>query len=206
MFECRNCGVSKTLDAFYKRTDGHGNGYEKTCKECKNTRQKKRKEENKEHYAQKGRESSKRWRDRNPEKVVEQNKKFRLENPDYASKHRKENPEIYKAARDKHYYENGGREKTIERNRKRKALIAGGRHEDYSVADVLSRYGEDCYLCGEAIDLNAPRWTKEKGWENGLHIEHYVDIACGGDDTLENVRPSHGLCNTKKKPFGGNNV
>jgi hypothetical protein len=203
MFECRNCGVSKTLDAFYKRSDGHGIGHDKTCKECKNARQKKRKEENKEHYAQKGREASKRWRVRNPEKVKEEN--ARRYDPEYQKKWRESNREKVREISKKHYY-SGGKEKNMERNRKRKALIAGGRHEDYSVADVLSRYGEDCYLCGEAIDLTAPRWTKEKGWENGLHIEHYVDIACGGDDTLENVRPSHGLCNTKKKPFGGNNV
>ena len=202
MFECRYCGVSKPLDAFYKRADGHGNGYAKTCKECNNARDKKRKEENKEHYAQKSREASKRWVERNPEKVKEQNKRFRENNPDYAKKHRQENPKIYKKARDKHYYNGSGKEKALERNRKRKALIVGGKHEDYSVVDMLSRYGEDCYLCGEAIDLTAPRWTKEKGWEKGLHIEHYVDIALGGEDTLDNVRPAHGLCNLKKQPRG----
>ena len=199
MFDCRSCGVSKPLDAFYKRPDGHGNGYEKTCKECKNARFKKRKETNKEHYAQKGREASRRWRERHPEKVKEGN--ARRYNPEYQKEWRENNKERWREITQKHYY-SGGKEKSMERNRKRKARIAGGKHEDYSVADVLSHYGEDCYLCGEAIDLTAPRWTKEKGWEKGLHIEHYVDIALGGDDTLENVRPAHGLCNLTKQPKG----
>lgn len=47
-------------------------------------------------------------------------------------------------------------------------------------------------------NLEAPRWTKHRGWELGLHIEHVVDIALGGADTLENVRPAHGICNIKK--------
>lgn len=202
MFECRNCGVSKTLDEFYKRPDGHGIGHETTCKNCKNEKARLRKLANSDKYRKMGNKASAKWKENNPEKVKEQNKRFRENNPDYATKHRQENPEIYKKARDKHYYESGGREKTLDRNRKRRALVMGSRHEDYSVADVLSRYGEDCYLCGEAIDLTAPRWTKEKGWEKGLHIEHYVDIVLGGEDTLDNVRPSHGICNLQKQPRG----
>ena len=36
--------------------------------------------------------------------------------------------------------------------------------------------------------------------ESGLHIEHFIDIALGGPDTLENVRPSHAWCNLTKAP------
>ena len=47
--------------------------------------------------------------------------------------------------------------------------------------------------------------------EAGINIESIfmmgksgrnVDIALGGDDTLENVRPAHGLCNLTKQPKG----
>jgi len=31
-----------------------------------------------------------------------------------------------------------------------------------------------------------------------LHIDHLVPLAKGGSDTLENVRPAHGICNLRK--------
>jgi len=33
----------------------------------------------------------------------------------------------------------------------------------------------------------------------GLQIDHVIPIVKGGPDTLNNVRPAHGLCNIKKK-------
>ena len=44
----------------------------------------------------------------------------------------------------------------------------------------------------------APRTTRIKGWEFGLHIEHVIDIALGGPDSIDNVRASHGICNLRK--------
>jgi 5-methylcytosine-specific restriction endonuclease McrA len=29
-------------------------------------------------------------------------------------------------------------------------------------------------------------------------MEHVIDLAIGGPDSLENVKPAHGLCNLKK--------
>jgi hypothetical protein len=90
----------------------------------------------------------------------------------------------------------------IDRNkdRKRRALKKQNGFEKYTEKEVLEKYGLICYLCDKIIDLEAPRQSGKLGWENGLHIEHVIDIAKGGSDTLENVRPSHGLCNLKKKP------
>lgn len=68
----------------------------------------------------------------------------------------------------------------------------------YNDQDVLDLYGTDCHICGEPINLNAPRGCGPEGWELGLHIDHLIPLANGGDDTIENVRPSHGLCNVKK--------
>ena len=50
--------------------------------------------------------------------------------------------------------------------------------------------------------MSAPRKCGLPGWQNGLHIEHVIDLALGGLDTLENVRPSHAVCNLKKNPRG----
>jgi 5-methylcytosine-specific restriction endonuclease McrA len=68
----------------------------------------------------------------------------------------------------------------------------------YSANTVIAKYGNTCHLCGEAIDLSAPRQTGLEGWDRGLHIDHVVPLSKGGKDTLENVRPSHGWCNLSK--------
>ncbi len=117
-----------------------------------------------------------------------------------ARKYRK-NTNSYYAAQ-KAYYERGGKHKSAARARKRRARQRENTHSPYTLEQMFDAYGTDCYLCGEAIDLTAPRQTGQEGWEKGLHIEHYVDIALGGDDTLENVRPAHGLCNLTKQPKG----
>ena len=154
MFECRNCGVSKTLDAFPKRKDSPL-GIRKECKDC-----------------------------------------FKVKNLVSARKYRKETPSYY--AVQKSYYDKTNGEKAKARARRRRA-VAG---EPYTLDDLFNTYGTDCYLCGEEIDLNAPRKVGETGWEKGLHIEHYIDISLGGKDTLDNVRPSHGVCNLTKIPRG----
>lgn len=70
--------------------------------------------------------------------------------------------------------------------------------DHYSANTVLLTYGTDCHLCGGAIDLDAPRTPGKPGWEKSLHIDHVMPLSKGGDDTLENVRPSHGKCNIRK--------
>lgn len=80
------------------------------------------------------------------------------------------------------------------KNRSRRAKIT----MPYNELQVIAIYGGDCYLCGLGIDFTAPRRTGIEGWENGLHIDHLVPLAKGGVDTLENVRPTHGLCNLRK--------
>lgn len=81
---------------------------------------------------------------------------------------------------------------------RRRALKFGGGTEPYTEADVLERWGTCCHLCGEEVDLDAPRSAGKIGWERGLHLEHVIDLALGGSDTVENVKPSHGKCNLKK--------
>ena len=91
----------------------------------------------------------------------------------------------------------------IDRNkdRKRRALKKQNGFEKYTEKDVLLKYGLVCYLCGKDIDFSAPRQAGKQGWQNGLHIDHVLEISLGGPDTLENVRPTHALCNLRKKPI-----
>ena len=60
--------------------------------------------------------------------------------------------------------------------------------------DVLDKWGTNCHICGEAIDLKANRQTNPKG----LHLDHVVALKNGGHHTLENVKPSHVFCNLSK--------
>ena len=68
----------------------------------------------------------------------------------------------------------------------------------YNELQVIATYGGNCNICGLAIDFMAPRKCGNPGWENGLHIDHLIPVSKGGPDTLENVRPTHGVCNLNK--------
>ena len=59
---------------------------------------------------------------------------------------------------------------------------------------VLDKWGTNCHICGEAIDLKANRQTNPKG----LHLDHVIALKNGGHHTLENVKPSHVFCNLSK--------
>ena len=84
------------------------------------------------------------------------------------------------------------------RARKQRAQLHGVDHDGYTKFDVLDNYGAVCYLCGDEINLDAPRQTGKPGWEWGLQIDHVYPIVKGGTDTLDNVRPTHGFCNNRK--------
>lgn len=87
-------------------------------------------------------------------------------------------------------------EKWDEYRRRRKALKRQG--EPYTTEQVIKLYGTDCHICGEPVDMGAPRQAGTPGWERGLHLDHLVTLYEGGPDVIENIRPSHGLCNLRK--------
>ena len=121
----------------------------------------------------------------NPEKFAEYGKKYR------------ENNKEKERLRHKLYKQNN-KEKHAESERRRRAKKRNSGIEYYTTKQVLEKYGTICYLCGLEIDLNAERRPGRKGWEKGLHIDHVLEISKGGPDTLENVRPAHGLCNLER--------
>lgn len=149
---------------------------------------------------------NKAWREKNSESVKAQRAGYREYNRenlrvaalDYYDKNR--DVILLKMAE----YREANPEVKRRSSRKRRAKIRGTKTEYYSESQVLDLYGTDCYLCLKPIDLTAPRLSGKIGWELGLHIEHVINLALGGTDTLDNVRPSHGICNLKKKPNSGN--
>jgi len=99
-------------------------------------------------------------------------------------------------------YRNNHKEELQKRSRsyqrKRRVMKKENGWEAYTEETVLEVYGMACYLCNKLVDLSAPRSTHKKGWQNGLHIDHVIPISKGGSDTLDNVRPTHALCNLSK--------
>lgn len=122
---------------------------------------------------------------KNKQMLQERSRQYRLKNPEkwkqIKSDFRKRNPEKCQAER-----------------RTRYMRKYGGNHVFYTVQQVLDKYGTNCHLCNQPIDLNAPRSAAFVGWEYGLQIDHVIRLKHGGDDRLENVRPSHGICNSIK--------
>ena len=148
---------------------------------------------------------AKEWRTKNKEKATQSNKKSRLAHPERVKRNKKSwreaNPERYsemiRNARNKNpqKYQDMYRGKARERRAKKR--LNG--FEPYTEQEVLEKYGSNCHICKQEIDLNAPRRSVHgTNWHFSLHIDHLIPISKGGPDTLENVRPSHAYCNLKK--------
>lgn len=60
-------------------------------------------------------------------------------------------------------------------------------------AAVLDRWGATCWLCGRAINLDAA--TQSPG---SFTLDHVVPRSHGGGNNLDNLRPSHRLCNNER--------
>ena len=132
---------------------------------------------------------SKAWREANPERAKDGVRQWVLANFD----RKKELDKQYKKANIEKMRAYG-----IRRYHRRRANKLNNGFEIYTEEQVLNLYGTCCHICNEPIDLSAPRSCKQEGWQNGLHLDHVIPMARGGSDTLDNVRPSHGLCNIKK--------
>lgn len=66
----------------------------------------------------------------------------------------------------------------------RPGVAWGGRRIARLLAFVLSEYGDVCHLCGRA---------------GSTSIDHVIPRSMGGTDDLENLRPSHGSCNSARQ-------
>jgi hypothetical protein len=138
---------------------------------------------------QKNREAQARYRSLNPDKNAARISLFKELNPEKSGK--------YAAA-----WRSANLERARELGRlqehKRRAFKMNGVHNPYSEDEVIERYGKDCHICKGEVELSAPRQVGVDGWEFGLHLDHLLPLSKGGTDSIENVRPAHGLCNLQK--------
>jgi 5-methylcytosine-specific restriction endonuclease McrA len=51
---------------------------------------------------------------------------------------------------------------------------------------VRETYGEVCWLCGKSIP------------EGAFSVDHVIPRSRGGGDEIENLRPAHGRCNSRR--------
>jgi hypothetical protein len=209
---CTKCKLTKALSEFYKNkstSDGHN----WVCKPCDKAgalaryyanrdanmdRMRQRYADNREKYKQEAverraangdhhRELARERYKKNKEGILEMNRAWRRKNPDkYKESLKRWNAREENKARRFDYYS------------KRRALQAAADYEKFDAEDVIAKWGIDCHLCMEPVDLDAPRTVGAEGWERGLHLEHVIALSNGGSHTLDNVKPSHGICNLRK--------
>ncbi len=166
------------------------------CKKAYSEYQKQRYQKDKEKYIQK----SAVWAKNNPEKSTASKKKYWLKNKE---KHSKlvlswQNENKDKLNEINRNWAKNNPDKIRRKNHKRRAFKKNVDFEKYTESQVLETYGSNCHICNDLIDLKAPRSSGKPKWEKSLHIDHLIPISKGGSDTLENVRPSHAICNLRK--------
>lgn len=176
--------MEKPLDGFYKHKQTK-DGLETTCKDCKKLAADKWSKENKEQRLINARAYTERHPGRRKETLAKYYQANKRELNKRVKASRSRNPGLYAELGRTHA------------NRRRARKLENG-FEPYTESQVLELYGTCCHLCGNEIDLNAPRQVGAEGWELGLHIDHLVPISKGGADSLDNVKPSHGKCNLDK--------
>lgn len=181
---CKRCSTEKNLTDFYKHKQTK-DGYETTCKQCIKATAAKWAKDNPE----KNKAKDKAYIERHPERRKETVAKYYQDNKQHLNERVKAS-----RAKNKELYAELGR---THANRRRARKLENG-SEPYTEKQMIDAYGLLCNLCAEPINFIAPRKVGARGWERGLHIDHVIPISKGGPDTLENVRPTHGLCNIKK--------
>jgi len=59
--------------------------------------------------------------------------------------------------------------------------------------EVAQRDNFRCYLCNEPVDMELPRTSRY-----GATLDHVIPLTKGGQDSLDNVRLAHWICNIRK--------
>lgn len=181
---CSKCLSTKPIKEFGK--DSHRpDGITLNCLACRRAYFKNHYSQNREKVNSK---TKARYHD-NPEKAMERGRKWQSEN-------REKVREKSKRWRESNLEK--AREQARLGSNRRRARKRGAITDSYTEASVIQAYGTLCHLCNDEIDLNAPRRCGDPGWEKSLHIDHVLELCLGGNDTLENVRPSHAVCNIRK--------
>ena len=83
---------------------------------------------------------------------------------------------------------------------RRQTKLAGKR---ISHQEIAARDNYICHLCGGTVDMALPRTHRY-----GATLDHLTPLSLGGEDTTENVKLAHWICNIRRgnKPLGDANA
>lgn len=118
-------------------------------------------------------------------------KKWKAEHREHNSEYMTRWYEAHKHMR-REYNHNYGQEhpdNVLQRSRKRRARIQG-LEEHFTEEQFLKKFhelGEKCYYCGKSLTV------KE------VQRDHYIALAKGGSDTIDNIVPCCSTCNVRKR-------
>lgn len=134
-------------------------------------------------------EYGKAWYEKNREPLKEVRRKYRENNRDYEIErhrvYREQNREKIRE-KDKKYYKQN-KDKFYRRGYKRRAKKAKNHFAPYTQVELCQRFekfNNECAYCGK---------------KGKLGVDHFVAIAHGGPDCLNNVVPSCSWCNSSKR-------
>lgn len=125
------------------------------------------------------------------EAVLAKRKAYRAANPEVGAKAaevarswREQNPERFKASRDRWRRENW--DKVLDSNARRRAQIRTTEVERFSRSQIYDRDGGRCHICGKSVA------------REDFVIDHLVPLSKGGTHTRDNVRVAHDSCNLRR--------
>ena len=130
------------------------------------------------------------WAQENPERRAEYLKRWReenrLEQALYAAQYYRDNQEAIKARARAYYGENADQYAVYEHTRRARELNAPGEFTREEWLEKLRLFGRRCAWCGETI-------------AGVIHRDHVIPLSKGGSNYIENIVPSCGTCNLRKK-------
>jgi 5-methylcytosine-specific restriction endonuclease McrA len=192
---CTKCNKEYPATKEYFRGNLLGKfGLSAECKTCLTSRWKSIPQQQKQKYN----ENKRNWINSNPDKK-EERKKYRKE-------YDKKNPEIVKKMKKSYYerhkeyiikkvkeyrethpgYSKIEKEKNAEKHSKRRArkILTGGNFTKYDVRERIDKQNGLCFYCKSTL-VN-------------YHVDHYIPLAKGGDNSPSNIVVACPSCNLKK--------
>jgi 5-methylcytosine-specific restriction endonuclease McrA len=112
------------------------------------------------------------WYNKNKLKILAKHKDWDLKNPEKRKELRRKN------------------------ERKRRSNKFNNGSDFYTEKQIIDIYGNFCHICLNSIDLSLNRRDPM-----GFQVDHVIPLSKGGEDKINNVKPSHAICNQQK----GNN-
>jgi 5-methylcytosine-specific restriction endonuclease McrA len=178
MKRCSKCKTWKSKAEFYKNASNK-DGLQHRCKQCHNEEARNYRESNpnkvsesQRKWAQENRdkkhENDRKYYESNSEKKRESVRKWKKENPDKAREWRQANPDKVRSHNQAHLARKAGN---------------GGSFTDKEWQDLCSKYDNRCLCCGEKKKLTA---------------DHVVPLVKGGTSYIDNIQCLCQSCNSSK--------